>query len=151
MGNNPVNKIDPLGLYDCTYSISSHSMTCMPSNTSVGAPFGSSNYVSGNNNGLGPLIPNNTQNNPNTVDVPFIGAIPSGDYTIGPQQPNSSRRDLTPNILNNMFGRNRFQTHACPNPANCSEGCIAATPRTSDRFNFLMNQEEGNNTLHVVP
>src|SRR3990172_6472136 len=34
-GNNPVNKIDPLGLYDCTYSISNHTMTCTPSNTAV--------------------------------------------------------------------------------------------------------------------
>ena len=149
--NNPLRWIDPLGLYECAYLISGHTMSCTP-NVPIHAPFDSSNYVSGNNNGLGPVIPNNTQNNPDLANVPFFGPIPPGDYTIGPQRPNSSRRDLTPDILNNMFGRDVFQTHGCGNPATCSEGCPAATTnQTRDRFNSLMNLEEGNNILRVVP
>ncbi len=147
---NPVNFIDPSGLYDCTYSVSNHSMTCTPSNSSVGAPFDSNNYVSGNNTGLlGPLT---AQNNPDFSGVPFQGPIPPGDYTIGPQRPNSSRRDLIPDPNNNMQGRDSFQIHGCGNSATCSQGCIAATTNnTRDRLNNLLSQEEGNNTLHVVP
>ncbi|MBI5196646.1 MAG: DUF2778 domain-containing protein [Nitrospirae bacterium] len=150
VGNNPVNFVDPFGLYDCTYSISSHTMTCTPTNTAVGAPFNSGNYVSGNNTGLsGPLT---AQNNPAFSGVPFQGPIPPGNYTIGPQRPNSSRRNLIPDPTNNMQDRNNFQIHGCGNPNTCSQGCIAATTNvTRDRLNSLLSQEEGNNILHVVP
>ncbi len=47
--NNPISRSDPRGLYDCTYSISAHSMNCIPD--LPGDPnFSSTNYVSGNNN-----------------------------------------------------------------------------------------------------
>ena len=146
--NNPVNWTDPFGLYDCTYDVSDHTMTCTPNNS--GNPtFSSSDYVSGNN-----LDPNccDCQDNPNRDDVAFHGPIPDGDYTIEAQRTNSSRRDLTPAPTNEMHGRSGFQTHGCSDRDTCSQGCIAATTNTTrDEFNRLMSLEEGNNTLLVEP
>jgi RHS repeat-associated protein len=146
--NNPVNWTDPFGLYDCTYDVSDHTMTCTPNNS--GNPtFSSSDYVSGNN-----LDPDccDCQDNPNRDDVAFHGPIPDGDYTIEAQRTNSSRRDLTPAPTNEMHGRSGFQIHGCSNRNTCSQGCIAATTNTTrDEFNRLMSLEEGNNTLLVEP
>jgi RHS repeat-associated protein len=147
--SNPVGSADPLGLYECTYYIREHRMICTP-NVLPHPPLDSNDWVSGNNNSLGPL---NCicQNNPDRTNVLYRGPIPEGDYIIGPQRPNSSRRDLMPSILNNMYGRINFQIHGCRIPAECSEGCIAATRNAlRDRFNYLMRLEEGNNRLHVI-
>jgi len=150
VANNPIGSVDPLGLYECIYYIREHRMTCIP-NVIPHSPFDSNDWVSGNNNLLGPLDCR-CQNDPDRTDVPFHGPIPVGDYIIGCQRPNSSRRDLTPMAYNNMYWRSSFQIHGCKNPANCSEGCIAATTnQVRDRFNFLMSLEEGNNWLYVRP
>ncbi len=139
--NNPVNFVDPLGLYSCTYSVSKHTMTCTPTNSS-NPSFSSSAYVSGNNRTAG------CQNNVACQNISRVGPIPLGSYMIGSQHPNSSRRDLTPDPAN---GRTRFQIHGCSNPATCSEGCIAATTNPiRDLFNDLMDLEFFN-TLTVVP
>ncbi len=150
VGNNPKNAIDVFGLYECTYYIKEHSMVCFP-NILPHPLFESDNFVSGNNNILGPLK-NNCQNNPEWTNVPFHGPIPVGDYTIMPQRVNSSRRDLEPSPLNFMCGRDSFQIHGCGDPASCSEGCIAATTNQArDSFNSLMSLEEGQNIMHVRP
>jgi len=146
VNGDPVTGIDPFGLYQCTYSISLHSMICIPND--AGHPrFNSSNFVSGNNE-----ILEGVKNNPNYTHVPFHGPIPVGKYKIGSQRRNSSRRDLVPFPANNMFGRNNFQIHGCGNPNTCSEGCVAATRiSTRNTFNRLMSLEEGRNTLRVIP
>jgi hypothetical protein len=111
--------------------------------------FDSSNYVSGNNNIPGPVsCP--CQNNPDQTNVSFHGPLPLGDYSIGPQKPNSSRRDLQP--INAMMGsRDSMQIHGCGDRSKCSDGCIAATTNaTRDQLNKLLNTENGSNTLHVV-
>jgi RHS repeat-associated protein len=148
-GDNPVNIIDPFGLYNCTYSISHHRMICIPNHMTY-PTFDSSDFVAGNNNAPGPLNCN-CQNNQNQISYYNHGPIPIGDYTIGQQRSNSSRRDLIPSLTNIMYGRASFQIHGCGNPANCSRGCIAAINNvTRDRFNFLMSLEEGDNILHVT-
>ena len=147
---NPLKWVDPWGLYECTYYISQHRMVCTP-NAIPHAPLDSTNFVAGNNNVMGPLQCE-CQNNPEATGWPYHGPLPVGDYTIGPQRPGSSRRDLTRYILNEMFSRGYFQVHGCKDPSSCSEGCIAATTNaTRDRFNLLMSLEEGNNILHVQP
>jgi RHS repeat-associated protein len=147
---DPAARVDMLGLYQCTYSISHHRMICLADNTPH-PNFESSRYVSGNNS-LPRPVSGNYQNNPTMTNVPFFGPIPMGNYIIGQQLIPSSRRALIPSPFNNMYGRFAFQTHGCANPNTCSEGCIAATTNiTRNRFNDLMQLEEGHNTLSVVP
>lgn len=70
------------------------------------------------------------KNNPAAQDVPMIGPLPQGSYTIGPQHqepklgPMAMR--LTPAATNEMFGRAGFFIHAdsISHPGAASEGCI---------------------------
>jgi hypothetical protein len=155
VNDDPVSKVDPRGLYDCTYSISAHSMSCTPD--LPGDPnFSSNHYVSGNNGGSGGSGGSGCQkcqNNPDKANVPFHGPIPVGLYTIGmPTTPGGYRRRLSPLPLNQMFGRSSFELHGCPNPATCSEGCIGATTNAvRNQLNKDLGLEEGLNTLTVVP
>lgn len=147
-GANPLRFIDPTGLYQCTYSISTQTMTCNPNNPAHGT-FSSSQFVAGNN--LNPNC-NDCQNNPDRTNVSDHGPLPVGTYAIGPQLPGSSRRNLTPQPGTQMFGRFAMQVHGCGNPATCSNGCIAATTNAvRDEFNQKMGLEEGQNTLTVTP
>ena len=83
--------------------------------------------------------------------VAFSGPIRRGGYDVGPEF-GLGHRDLTPWPENDMANCKKFETHGCPNPATCSEGCIAATGNyTRDYFNYLMSSEEGSNTIVVVP
>ena len=142
----PTMSVDPLGLYDCTYSISAHSMNCIPD--FPGHPnFSSPSYVSGNN---GSSSCPNCQNNPDKTGVKDHGPIPVGTYAIGPiTKPGGSRRRLTPDA---PVGRTDLELHGCPNPATCSEGCIGATTNpVRDLLNKDLSLEEGHDTLTVVP
>jgi RHS repeat-associated protein len=146
--NSPLLRVDPTGEYDCTYSISNHSMTCVPRDQ--GHPqFASTDFVSGNNQDQ--ACPD-CQNNPNRIDRQNHGPLPTGQYSMGAQRRNSSRRPLTPNAQTDMHDRDSMQTHGCTDPATCSEGCIAATTNaTRDELNRILSLEEGRNTLTVVP
>jgi hypothetical protein len=69
-------------------------------------------------------------NNPAMQNVPMVGPIPCGFYTIGPfgdhppMGPISAR--LAPNAKNQMFGRSGFLMHGDNSRMNKtgSEGCI---------------------------
>lgn len=151
--NNPLSRIDPFGLYDCTYSITAHTMTCKPNN-SDNPPFRSSSYVSGNNSSA-TCPTKKCQDNTAAENVQYSGPIPEGTWSIGPQgtalSPNARR--LTPINVPNLGNRGGFDIHGCVDPANCSDGCISATgaPKdpTRDTFNKLLNLEP-RNTLEVV-
>jgi RHS repeat-associated protein len=145
VSDRPTMSVDPRGLYDCTYSISAHSMSCTPSQP--GHPnFSSPNYVSGNNNSSSCQ---NCQNNPDKTNVQDHGPIPVGTYSIGAiTRPGGSRRRLTPDPV----GRTNLELHGCKNPATCSDGCIGATTNADrDLLNRDLSLEEGQNTLTVVP
>jgi RHS repeat-associated protein len=89
--DNPVNRVDPSGMYQCTYAIATHTMSCTPNNP-VHATFNSSDdFVSGRS-GAGC---SDCQNNPNRTNVINWGPTPTGTYTIG--GPSNGRRNLTPN------------------------------------------------------
>ena len=151
-GGNSANRIDPTGLYYCVYSIALHTMTCVPN--SPGNPvFSDSNFLSGSNF-RNPEC-NDCRDNENRINVLNTGPLPPGYYNIERQLPNSTRRPLTPDpkFKYNSYGRTGgFQTHFCPNPRDCSEGCIA-TPSMPimDRLNGLLGREEGDNQLTVLP
>jgi RHS repeat-associated protein len=141
---NPMRYVDPRGLYDCFYSISTHHLVCTPNDPS-NPSFDSDDYVAGQNS---PTCPD-CQNNPSRVNVPDFGPIPPRPYKIGDRlTPGGHRRRLTPNPSNGRWG---FQTHGCGNPNTCSNGCVAATDNnTRDLFDDLMDLED-NNTLVVEP
>ena len=146
---NPLSKTDPLGLYECVYSITTHTMSCSPDDPSHPS-MDSNHYVSGNNNGTAPSGAG-CQNNPECTNQSDIGPAPTGGYTVGDQHANSSRRDLNPDPTTDMHGRSSMQTHGCSNPDNCSEGCVAATDNaTRDEFNRLMDLEN-NNRMSIAP
>lgn len=78
-------------------------------------------------------------NNPAMQDIPRVGPIPVGDYTIGPAfhhpwlGPNTMH--LTPAAGNNMHNRSDFDLHG-DNPAmdhTASEGCIVMEPKPRQR------------------
>ena len=77
VGNNPLTRIDPLGL-DWVYSQSTGQITHVDSNgnsTDVGTGY------SGHGEGV---------NNPEMQNVPSTGPIPQGTYAIGAQQLNTT-------------------------------------------------------------
>lgn len=75
------------------------------------------------------------KNNPAMQNVPFVGPIPRGAYTVG--DPHDSPKtgtftlDLTPDATNQMFGRDEFRMHgdSIKDPGTASDGCIIM-PRT---------------------
>ena len=70
------------------------------------------------------------KNNPAMQNVPDVGPLPVGTYSIG--EPHDSPHtgpytmDLTPDPDNTMFGRSEFRIHgaAFVNPDMSSDGCI---------------------------
>lgn len=93
-------------------------------------------------------------NNPDMQDVPNVGPIPQGGYTIEAQR--SSNRtgqgvmDLTPNDGTDLLGRTgSFQIHGDKKKCNrcASAGCIVISPLgIRDIVNL-----SGDNQLTVVP
>ena len=142
---NPLRWVDPTGLYQCTYSINSHTMTCTPSQPGHPSYGPDSNWVSGNNRSNHHGSCNDCRDNSNRTNVSFHGPIPIGSYNIGPNNGgvNGGRRNLTPNP-----GRTDFQLHFCPNMNTCSDGCVASPQWPL--LNNLLNTEEGQNSLTVV-
>lgn len=68
------------------------------------------------------------RNNPAMQDVPKVGPLPVGLYTIAPSYTHPKLGKLTMNLIpdtrNEMFGRDMFRIHG-DNPENdASHGCI---------------------------
>lgn len=127
---DPVNRIDPLGLcwfysqstgemYNITLSGDPYSMASKFVIVYAGAGY------SGRGQGL---------NNPADQFIPNVGPLPQGWYTIGRQQTNFTSSGkalyqsmrLIPNPSNEMFGRGGFLMHGDNSAHNhsASEGCI---------------------------
>jgi hypothetical protein len=74
------------------------------------------------------------KNNPDMENVPCVGPIPVGSYTLG--EPFDSPEHgpfampLTPDPANEMFGRSGFLMHgdSLEHPGCASEGCIIMPP-----------------------
>ena len=69
-------------------------------------------------------------NNPAMQDVPDVGPLPVGEYTIGPAYRHPElgplTMDLTPDPSNEMFGRSLFRMHGrrFVGDVGASKGCI---------------------------
>ena len=148
---NPLKYVDPAGLYYCTYSVSTHTMACVPTDDShPGTGFFSDQFVSGNND-----IPG-CQNNSACASFSDIGPAPQGFWSIDPPHWDGEhyRRDLIPVLLpdQNTWVRYGIQIHGCGSltAPHCSTGCISTTRDNFDTLNALFDTES-NNWLLVTP
>jgi RHS repeat-associated protein len=134
VGNDPVNLIDPFGLF-WQYSQSTGQMTYVDNKP------GESSYVdtgySGHDEGV---------NTPDMQSVPFVGPIPQGTYAIGEayyhKRPDGSglgpvTMNLDPNKATDTFDRDLFRIHGDNGRGDksASEGCIVLPRKTRDRIN----------------
>ena len=93
---------------------------------STGQLFHGSNLVGAGYSGHPP----SGKNNPDMQDVPNVGPIPRGGYTIGAPHNTETHgpfvMSLTPNAENEMHGRTGFLIHgdSIAHPGFASEGCI---------------------------
>jgi hypothetical protein len=91
-------------------------------------------YIGTGYSGLG-----QAKNNPDMEQIPDMGCIPRGHYTICAPRDiknedgeviNKDVMDLIPDFDNHMFGRFGFQIHgeSSTNPGSASTGCIILAP-----------------------
>ncbi len=137
--NDPTDLLDPLGLYSCFYSISSHTMVCVP-NDPNDPLFESNNFASG--------APGSCRNNPKCQNEHNIGPISPHNYRVGPDigTHGKMRRRLFP-IGPLPNGRGGFQLHLWGR----NQGCIMTHLNTGDVLNHDLGLEEGDNWLQVNP
>ena len=157
---DPLDYVDPFGLAKCTYSISRHTMTCVSKDGTRKQEVGPEGLWSG---------VRRCTNNPSNacVDAEKIGPVSPGDYKMNrdtrPEHAGKNfwRLEPVPKIpwwdckQNNPFGRKRcgFEFH----PGVQSLGCITADitdPEVMKQYlenNALLLNEDGSNTLRVVP
>ena len=132
----------------CSYDISEGRMTCTAENGVV--VHSSQGWVSG----LGGVC----QNNPSQecIQQRNVGPIPPGDYTstgipAHRAGTDTTRRSLEPDPTNEMYGRGDLQTHYCPDPVDCSTGCIAQPDwDTITEFNEMLDTNP-RTRVEVVP
>ena len=142
-GNNPILLIDPSGLI-WEYSQSTGQLTYINNQTGATTIVGTG--YSGNGAGL---------NNPNMQDAPNVGPIPQGDWTIRPQQNNTTNSGhklpasmrLTPQSGTNTFNRDGFLIHGDNDSGNqsASEGCVILNRNIRKRIG-----NSSDNTFRVV-
>ena len=73
VGGNPVTRVDPLGLAACTYSISTHTLSCTPNDGGDPSTLGPNGVWSG----VGQCA-----NNMSCSNVPDLGPIVPGNYNM---------------------------------------------------------------------
>ncbi len=147
---NPISLVDPLGLYGWLYQQSTGNIYLTGNNPSATTYEG--NAYSGKGQGLdNPSL----DIVPGSKGSPNAGPLPSGDYTIGTQQLNTTgggvklpgSMRLTPDPSNWMYGRGGFLIHGDNSKHNhsASEGCIIANPDLRNKIGSM------GRTLQVTP
>jgi RHS repeat-associated protein len=154
VANSPLSHVDPYGLAQCTFTMSTGRLTCAPTNPNnapVNIP------VASGNNGNGQVC----RNNPACTSVRSHGPIPLGCWTWTQgksRKPNG--RVLEPcsgTTTNARELRTDIRSHSCAYPFGpgvsqpyCSEGCVTGTAADIMALNRLIDAEPGS-ILHVVP
>jgi len=149
----PLSWVDSEGLAACTYSISSHTMTCQPNGGGKSSQLGPGGVFSG--------LPGKCRNNPECADSKDEGPIQPGNYKINvdnrPGRQGAWRLEPSPPKpgWKCILGLERcgFMLHA----GTRSLGCITVDS-TNDKamkgygeLNQLLYKESGSNTLTVTP
>jgi RHS repeat-associated protein len=137
VGNNSINRIDPLGLqWNCNYDQSNGHFTCTnPQNPDAGVVYDEVGYSGSADGG---------RNNPALQNVQNVGPIPRGTWITGPPRGTAADAGHTgPNTMNltpadggNPCGTTRncsaFRMHGDNPTHTASTGCIILPPnRTS--------------------
>jgi RHS repeat-associated protein len=145
---NPISGIDPDGLY-LQYNQSTGGINYV---YNAGSP----NYGQQISVGTGYAGAGMGLNCPAMQNVPFVGPLPAGNYTIGPMQNNETSSGkilynsmfLTPNAGNyNPMNRQGFLIHGDNAAQNnsASEGCIVASTAIRNQI-----ANSGDNSLKVI-
>ena len=153
-GGDPLTKVDPTGLAECTFSLSTGRLICSPAN-SANQPVAIS--VASGNNGGGMAC----RNNPACAAIQRHGPIPLGcwQWTSGESsKPNGRVLEPCPGTGTNVVeNRTQIRSHSCDYPFGpglapkyCSEGCVTGTHTDVRILNVLIDAEP-NSKLRVVP
>jgi len=153
-GDNPVMNFDDLGLASCSYSISTHTLSCTPNAGGDPVSLGPNGVWSG----VGRCANNNSCSND-----PDFGPIVPGNYKMNEdtRAGHEGYWRLEPNptipgwkcVLHWDGVRCGFELH----PGNVSLGCITADKKNVNAMkqyagvNKLLTAEKGANTLVVKP
>ena len=149
---DPMTSIDPLGLGQCFYSITSGKMICYSDFPNQSGFIGI--FASGNNS-----IPG-CKNNPKCMADKNVGPIPTGSWywDEGGKTSKPGGRVLVP-VEIDARNRDNIRTHICANPFGpsknapyCSEGCVTGKAGTIKELNDFLDREwksSVSNTLQV--
>jgi RHS repeat-associated protein len=151
--NSPYMRVDRDGLASCSYSISSHTLTCTSNDGNTTTQVGP--------NGLNSGVPGSCRNNASCSGNSNEGPIPPGNYNMNkdnrPDHEGYWRLEPNPptsGILCRLgLARCGFELH----PGSRSLGCITAditNPSVSNDYltnNHLLESENGSNRLVVAP
>jgi type VI secretion system (T6SS) effector TldE1-like protein len=161
--NNPVTEVDPLGLAKCIYSITAHTLICIP-NADPGWPA----IVGPNGAGAVQLGPGGVwsgvkgcANNTHCINDNDLGPIVPGNYNMNQDDRSGHagfwRLEPNPKIpgwkCRLGLARCGFELH----PGSISLGCITTNKTDANAMqeynsiNNLLNQENGSNHLTVIP
>ena len=112
--------INPYGLL-CIYQQSTGRMTC--TNNTTHEVYAQCDGYAGRGNG---------RNNPDAQNIPNVGSVPRGEYTVGESfrhpHAGAGTRRLTPANGNEMNGRAGFLIHGDNACHDASEGCPVLPP-----------------------
>jgi RHS repeat-associated protein len=151
--NSVPNTFDPLGLAQCFYRISTHTLTCVSNKDHTNkATLGPGGIFSG----VGPC-----QNKPSCSNDKDLGPIQPGEYRMNTDtragHESFYRLEPVPQIpgwkVDLGLARGGFELH----PGSRSLGCITANkndPQAMQQYqqlNQLLQSEDGNNWLLVAP
>ncbi len=148
---NPVVKVDPLGLAQCSYSIAGKTLSCTADDASHSDV---SISVASGNNGDG----SGCKDNADCTSIANRGPIPTGNWHWDNDAYTGKRngRVLVPDEGTETHGRSLFRTHSCLNAFGpsaqapfCSEGCITGSAEDMRTLNELLDAEP-NSSLEVT-
>jgi RHS repeat-associated protein len=148
----PLSAADVYGLASCSYSISTHSLSCQPNGGGKAVNLGPNGVFSG----VGPC-----RDNPSCAKANDLGPIPPGNYNMNRDDRKGHggfwRLEPSPHVpgwkCRLGISRCGFELH----PGGISLGCITADKNDPNvmfqynQINNLLNQEAGDNHLNVKP
>lgn len=143
VNGNPLSYIDPLGLAQCTFDLTTGKIYCLSNDGSQSLVIPA---ASGNNGGG-----SDCKNNPDCTSQSGRGPIPEGAWQwTGGYTSKPNGRVLVPMKGTDWLNRTNIRSHSCANPFGpsknapfCSEGCVTSTSTDIKELNKLIDAEPG--------